>query len=203
MIGLRRGEGGWLRRLAGEIVPLGLALVVGQLAGAFLGLLGGVLVGLATWVLASGVLVAVRRRPRLRRAYRLLLLLHVLFWSARGAVVSSELQGPAEPVSTAAVAWERATTFHAGVGQAAFELPARVTLAGWGQRPRRRRIPAFGGLGVLGRLSLASMGPPAEGEPARSPLFVQPTAEGETLGARASCSPRTSGGRRSRSCDST
>ena len=185
MIGLRRGEGGWLRRLAGEIVPLGVALVTGSLAGGFLGLVGGFAVGLVTWVLVSGLLVAVRRRPRLRRVYRILLVLHVLFWSARGVVVSSDFEAPAAPVVGTAVSWEQATTFQAGVGEAAFALPARATLAGWGQRPRRRRIPAFGGLGVVGRLSLRWMGAPEAGGPPRSPLFVAPSEEGEALGARA------------------
>ena len=185
MIGLRRGEGGWLRRLAGEIVPLGVGLVAGQLAGAFLGLWLGIATGLMAWAFVSGLLVAVRRRPRLRRAYRILLLLHVAFWSARGVVETSDFAGPDAPVPGHVVAWEGATTFRAGVGEATFELPARATLAGWGQRPRRRRLPAFGGLGLLGRLSLWSMGPPATGAPPRSPLFVRPSEEGEALGARA------------------
>jgi hypothetical protein len=185
VIGLRRGKGGWLRRLAGEIVPLGVGLVAGQLAGAFLGLWLGIAAGLMTWAFVSGLLVAVRRRPRLRRAYRILLLLHVAFWSARGVIETSDLRGPAAPVAGQVVAWEGATTFRAGVGEATFELPARTTLAGWGQRPRRRRVPAFGGLGLFGRLSLWSMGPPATGEAPRSPLFVRPTGEGEALGARA------------------
>ena len=137
MIGLRRGAGGWLHRIVGELVPLGAGLVAGQLAGAFLGLLGGILVGLLAWILASGVLVAIRRRRGLRRAYRALLLLHVLIWSALGAFDSSDFHEPG-PVEAHGVAWTEASTFRAGVGEAAFDLPERTTLAGWGQRPRRR-----------------------------------------------------------------
>lgn len=185
MIGLRKGEGGFLRRLAGEIVPCGVGLVAGMLAGPFFGLVGGIVVFLLAWAAASGVLVAVRRRPRLRRAYRVLLLLHVLFWTARGVIVSSAFTAPGAPQADAVASWTRASTFRAGVGQAAFELPERTTLAGWGQFPRRRRVPAFGGLGVLGRLSLRTMGQPADGGAPRAPMFVRPTGPGEALGARA------------------
>jgi len=185
VIGLWQGEGGLLRRLLGEAVPFALGLVAGQMALPFVGPWGCLAVTLLGWLLASAVLVRVRRRPVLRRLYRGLLLLHVLFWSGRGYLKTHALEPPAAPVVEGVAAWPGAVSFRAGVGEATFRLPERTTLGGWGQRPRRRSVPAFGGLGVPGRLSLEMMGPPAEGEAPRVPLFVRPQGPGDALGARA------------------
>ena len=142
MIGLWAGSGGWVSRLVGEIVPLGVALVAGQMGWPFLGLYGGIAVFLLAWLLTSALLVRVRRRPGLRHAYRVAVLLHVVGWTVRGLIVSSAFVAPGEPAAGPVVDWGRATSFRAGVGTAAFDLPQRTTLAGWGQRPRRLRARA-------------------------------------------------------------
>ena len=171
MVGLWRGEGGLVRRLLGEVVPLLVGVAVGSFSGAFLGLVGGIVCGLGAAILVSWLLVRVRRHPRARRVYRVLLALHVAFWSALG-LWGSVPEAPPRPATDAQgviarVAWPEALSFRAGVAEVPFTLPAETTLAGWGGPPRRRRWPAFAGFGRLGRWSLAATGAPAQGGPGR------------------------------------
>lgn len=186
MIVLLRGPGGALHRLIAELVPLGVGIAVAGCALALLGVAAAAGLGLAAWVGVSALLRAVRRRPVLRRLYRLAVFAHVAFWTVMGlrATVPGEA-GP--PALTGSHAWQRPTTFRAGYADFPFDLPPHATLAGWGTRPRRAAFPPFAGLGVLGRLGLDYMGARHGDGPARRPLFhlPDPTVTAERLGARA------------------
>ncbi len=184
MIGLLSGPGSPARRLAGEIVPAGIGVAAGATAATFLGLVGGLLVGLSAWLAASFVLARVRRYPTARRVYRALVLLHVLFWTARGVVLARP-EATASPRTAGRLAWPAPESFRAGVATRPFALPPGTTLAGWGAGPRRRTVPAFFGLGVLGRLSHRLAGAPAPGAPPRAHYLAGPTAPGDVLSARA------------------
>ncbi len=184
MVGLFQKDRGVLARLIGEIVPLGAALALGSLLAPVVGPLGGAPLLLLAWALLSAVLVRVRRHPWLRRIYRGAVVAHIVFWAIlgwRGAA----LDGPREPVLVGVLTTDAARPLRAGYGEAAFELPADTTLAGWGMRPRRINLPAFGGFGALGQRSLAWMGRPTDEAAHRRPLFRRPDAEGDALGARA------------------
>lgn len=185
MIGLWKGQGGVLRRIAGEVVPFAIGFVAASMAVPFLGLWGGLGAGIAVGFAFSALLVCVRRHTVPRRIYRALLAVHVVFWSVLGVVDSSPGRRPGPVVPAGRVAWGQATTFKAGVGCAFFDLPERTPLGGWGTMVRRRALPAFGGIGTLGRLSLYFMGPPEEGAAPRAPMFRRPARAGDALGARA------------------
>lgn len=186
MISFLRGPGGLGSRLAAEFVPF----VVGGVTAAFpLTMVSpwlAPLTWLLVWCATSVVLRWVRRRPRLRLLYRVALVGHVLFWSALGiAAWHAESAGPGERAGS--TAWPAATMFRAGYGQAEYRLPAHTTLAGWGSRPRRLTAPAFGGFGVLGRLSQTWMAAPGETGSPRWPMFCEPDDDAPNghLGARA------------------
>ncbi len=185
---LLRGQGGIFRRLLGECVPLTLGAAGGWFVGALYGQAAGIGVGVGLWLVASGLLTLVRRRPRLARLYRLALAAHVVFWSVQG-FCGGRLAAPAALPVPAAARWEGAQEFSAGVAEASFDLLDDVgTLSGWGQRPRRVGAPACLGLGPLGRLSLGLMAERGEGRAPRAPrapLFARPVEPGDALGARA------------------
>lgn len=185
VIGLLRTQTRLPRRLAGELVPALVGTVAGELSVAVLSRPLAVTLGVVTWVLASGVLAWVRTRPRLRMAYRVALLAHLLFWSWQG-YATQRLEAPRPPEPAEVAGWEAEQPFLAGVAEASFDARGHGTLAGWGQRPRRAAVPPFLGLGPLGRAAQAWMGAPAgpEGRP-RAPLFAAPAEPGEALGARA------------------
>ncbi|MFM8979949.1 MAG: neutral/alkaline non-lysosomal ceramidase N-terminal domain-containing protein, partial [Planctomycetia bacterium] len=185
VIGLFRSQPSLPRRLAGELVPALAGALAGELSVALLARPLAVALGVLVWVLASGVLAWVRTRPRLRTAYRLALLAHLLFWSWQG-YATQRLAAPQPPGPAEVAGWDAAQPFLAGVAEASFDARGHGTLAGWGQRPRRLRVPPFLGLGPLGRAAQAWMGAPhgAEGLP-RAPLFAAPAEPGEALGARA------------------
>ncbi len=171
MFALIHGPGGLAARSGAEAVPVVLGGVLGWLAGAQAGLLCGLAAGLLAWLSASALLVRVRARPRLRRLYRLALALHVVFWSARGVLDSP----PRAPGPVGAPAVSRAgdpAPLRAGAAEVAVAVPTRVSLAGWGGSPRRRAVPAFGGLGPLGRLSLAGQASRGADGRARVPLLA-------------------------------
>ncbi|MHC5012764.1 MAG: neutral/alkaline non-lysosomal ceramidase N-terminal domain-containing protein, partial [Planctomycetota bacterium] len=184
MIAIVRGPGGIFRRLAAEVVPLAVGLSAGWMAAPHVGPWAGIGVGAVVWIVVSGVLVAVRKQPLLRRCYRLALLAHVVFWSFLGAN-EAHLDPPGPPDVVERVSSSGATTFRAGVGTAPFDLPAGTPLGGFGARPRRVNLPAFGGLGTLGRLSLRTMEAPGPDAAPRRPMFRGPEPAGESLGARA------------------
>ncbi len=184
---------GLARRVAGEIVPLGCAVVVGGLyvplgfiLPAWFGILAAVLTCGLAWLGTSYLLRLVRRRPRLRRVYRIALLAHVLFWSVQGVLATrNEPAGPL--VDAGASAWKRASAFRAGAAEALFDLPPGTTLAGWGSRPRRLTFPPNGGLGPLGRWGQRLMAARQDDGRAAAPLFREPdaTVASQRLGARA------------------
>lgn len=184
MFALLRGQGGIFRRLLGELVPLTVGAAGGWLVGALHGALAGAGVGLGLWLVCSGLLTFVRRRPRLRRLYRLGLVAHVLFWSVQG-FLGSGLAPPGPLPAPVSSRWEGAQAFRAGVAEASFELTESGTLSGWGQRPRRVGAPACLGLGPLGRLSLQLMAAPGRDGVPTAPLFARPVEPGDALGARA------------------
>ena len=170
MISLVRGPGGLLKRLADDFVPLGIAIAVGGIGITVLDPLHAALLGALAWPFASLLLRAVRRRPWLRRLYRLALLAHVLFWSAQGFLLDRVAPSEAPQVA-ASHAWAAPAPLRAGYGEADFALPDWATLAGWGAPPRRLRLPAFGGLGPVGRAAQAWMAEPdGDGRP-RVPMF--------------------------------
>ncbi len=193
MITLFRGPGGPFRRTLAEIVPLGCACVAGGLfltlawtLPTWIAVPSGLLTGALTWAGCSYAIRAFRRRPQLRRIYRLAVLGHVLFWSALGLLASTnEGAGPLEDGGTSG--WSAPAPFLAGAAQADFALPAHATLAGWGQRPRRLTFPPNAGLGVLGRFGQAQMAMPQEAGGAAGPLFRRPDPDvaSQVLGARA------------------
>ena len=185
MISLVRGPGGLFKRLADEMVPGAVAIAAGADLLPFLSPLYAALAGAATWPLASAVIRAIRRRKWLRRGYRLAVFALVVFWSVHG--VQATHLAPAGPVGAVETArWSRDADLLAGYGTAPFALPEHTTLAGWGSRPRRIRLPAFGGGGVIGRWSQAWMAEPRGGAP-RIPMFraPDPDAPPGALGARA------------------
>lgn len=170
MISFVRGPGGPGRRLASEFVPFWISAIVVLTAVAFVPPWLLVLLGLSAWVGASALLRGVRRRPRVCRFYRIALALHVAFWSLLGVLHS--YPGSAGPLGEPRVHdWGRAASVRIGAAAARFELPERTTLAGWGQMPRRIRVPPFGGFGVIGRLGLEFMGAAESGGAPRLPLF--------------------------------
>jgi neutral ceramidase len=184
MITVIRGPGGVASRLLAELVPL----CIGGSAAAFLtpftGWIAAVVLGVLVGLLASGVLWAVRRSRLLRLLYRVALFAHVAFWSAQGIRGSwPDRAGP--PSEGPSARAEEAVPYRVGVGTVAFALPPDAPLGGWGSAPRRRAMPAYGGIGALGRLSMVAMGPPREGAPPRVPLFCLPVSPGEPVGARA------------------
>jgi hypothetical protein len=178
-------SGGPLARVAAEVVPLLVGAAVAGVGVAVVGTTPGVLVGVLGWLVTSGALALVRTRPTLRRLYRLALLAHVLFWSARGVIDGTvDAAGPLGPVETAR--WDGPRAFRAGAAEASFWLPEHAPLAGWGRAPRRAAWPAFFGFGALGRPVLAwQAGRPGPDEPARRPLFREAEGVGDSLGARA------------------
>lgn len=188
MISLVRGPGGLVRRLADDFVPLLLALAVGGVAITFLGPLSAALLAGLAWPAASIVLRAVRRRPVLRRVYRVAAWGHVIFWSVLG-FRAGEVVPASAPEVVSRSAWTQPAPARSGYGEAAFALPDWAPLAGWGARPRRVRMPAFGGIGPLGRHAQAFMAAPdADGRP-RLPLFRPADADGpegplQQVGAR-------------------
>jgi hypothetical protein len=185
VIGLVRGPGGALRRLAGEAVPLAAGLCVGALALAVVPPFVAAAVAVLAWIGVSFVLRRVRERPVLRALYRTALVAHVVFWTVQGFEARA-LEPPGAPAVTGRTEWGAAEAFRAGYGEAGFVLPAHTTLGGWGSRPRRIRMPPFAGLGVLGRRGRAWMGAVEGGAP-RLPLFRRPAPDvpAELLGARA------------------
>lgn len=185
MIGLLRPEPRLSRRLLGEVVPALAGALAGELSVALLPRVLAAALGVVVWVLASGVLAWVRTRPRLRRAYRVALLAHLLFWSWQGhATHRLEAPRPGGPAEVAG--WDAEQAFLAGVAEASFDPRGHGTLAGWGQRPRRVAVPPFLGLGPVGRAAQAWMGSPTQpGGLPRKPLFAAPAEPGEALGARA------------------
>ncbi|MDJ0522394.1 MAG: neutral/alkaline non-lysosomal ceramidase N-terminal domain-containing protein [Planctomycetota bacterium] len=193
MISLFRGPGGVGRRCAAEIVPLGCGFVAVTLYAPLgwtlprgFALAAGGLTGFLTWIAVSVLLRAVRRRPVLRRVYRVALLLHVLFWSTQGVLATAnDGAGPVEQAG--ASAWREPVPFLAGVGDVPFDLPARTTLAGWGAKPRRITMPPLGSVGALGRLGRRWMASPLDDGAPTVPLFRRPdpAVPAEVLGARA------------------
>ncbi|MDA1194877.1 MAG: neutral/alkaline non-lysosomal ceramidase N-terminal domain-containing protein, partial [Planctomycetota bacterium] len=183
MISYLRGPGGPLRRLAAEWVPFSIAVVVGGVWMPLTSPLNAALVATAAWPLASAALRWVRRRPGLRRLYRLALLGHVVFWSFQGVAATTRTPA-AVPEVGAASAWAASGGFTAGQASRPFVLPAWAPIAGWGSPPRRIRLPVFGGLGFLGRHGQALMAEPREGGQPWLPLFRAGEA-GQALGARA------------------
>ncbi len=171
-----------LGRLLDACVALGLGLTAGVLLGARFGPVAAILGGLALLLVALRVLRRLGSRSRL--AYRLLLLAWLAFAGVQG-IERAAFRPPGPPRAAGDGAAASPRPFAAGLGSAAFELPARATMAGWGTRPRRRALPAWAGLGGVGRLSLAWMGPPAPGEAPRVPIFRRPEAKGPPIGARA------------------
>ncbi|MDJ0975745.1 MAG: neutral/alkaline non-lysosomal ceramidase N-terminal domain-containing protein [Planctomycetota bacterium] len=170
MISYFRGPGGFGRRAAAEFVPFWASVMVGLTAIAFVPPVVLVVVWLATWFAASALLRWVRTKDRLRRIYRIALGLHIAFWSLLG-ILHSYPQEPGALGTPTVHDWGRATTVRIGAASATFQLPERATLAGWGQAPRRIRIPPWGGFGVIGRLGLDYMGGlDADGAP-RLPVF--------------------------------
>ena len=187
MIAFLRGPGGFFTRFASEAVPAGIAVAVGASLLPLVSPLTAGLGGALAWPLASGVLRGVRRRTALRRLYRLALLAHVAFWSYQGIAASHLVPARTAIEVAGSAAWQGPGELHAGYGARAFTLPARTSLAGWGSRPRRVRLPAFGGAGVIGRASQRWMAAPgADGVP-RIPMFraSDEDARGDVLGARA------------------
>jgi len=182
-----------LHRAAGEIVPLGCAVVAGGLylplgftLPTWFAILAAILTCGLTWIGASYLLRVVRRRPTLRRVYRLALLAHVLFWSTQGVLATrNEPAGPLE--GAGASAWKQASAFRAGAAEALFDLPPGTTLAGWGSRPRRLTLPPNGGLGPLGRWGQRMMAVRQDDGRAAAPLFREPdpAVASQALGARA------------------
>ncbi len=188
MISLVRGPGGLMKRLADDFVPLGIAIVVGLVGITVLDPLHAALLAGLAWPFASTLLRWVRRRPWLRRIYRVALLAHVIFWSTQG-ILADRVAPAGEPAVTATHAWARPAPLRVGYGAAAFALPDWAPLAGWGARPRRQRLPAFGGLGPLGRAAQAWMATPEDGGRPRVPMFhaAEPNAAAgplQELGAR-------------------
>ena len=184
MISFFRGPGGLMRRLAAEFVPMW----VGLLCAAFLlPLVGPAIAALAwpaIWFVMSVMLRGVREHVWLRRAYRVALLAHVVFWGAMGIRAQSfDVAGHAG--ASTHHAWPAASAFRVGFAAEPYALPAQTTLAGWGKRPRRENLPAFGGIGLLGELSHALMGSGSDiGQPTH-PLFARPDRPGEAIGVRA------------------
>ncbi len=165
-------------------MPLLFGLVAGMWVWPFTGWPFALLGLVAGWAGLSQLLRRLRRHGRRRRAWRIALAAWVIVWSAIG-LRAGRLEQPG-PVSSAETAdWGRPVRFEAGVAEALFALPARATLAGWGQFPRRVTAPAFAGLGVPGRLSLRLMGPAEPGAPPRVPMFRTPERAGQPMGARA------------------
>jgi len=186
MISFVRGPGRLRQRLVAEFVPFCLGLTAAFVVQAFASLLLGGLAGLVVWTLASFVLRGVRRRPTLLFLYRLALVAHVVFWSAQGIEQTAREEG-GQATASFASAWSGRGRFLAGYGDAAFALPPQTTLAGWGSRPRRIALPAFGGFGRVGcwcQACMAARG--ADGE-ARAPMFRRPDPDvpADVLGARA------------------
>jgi hypothetical protein len=184
VIGVFLGPGGPLARLAGETVPLVVGGLGGWVVGAAFGLGPGLAVGAVLWFGVSGALVVVRRRPRLRRLYRIGLLLHVCFWSWQG-LAANRVFPPGQPAVASVAGWGGARPFLAGKAEMTFDTLGAGTLAGWGQRPRRVAVPALLGAGPLGRLSLDLMASRDEKGHARAPLFAASEDTVEGLGARA------------------
>ncbi len=173
-----------LARLAGEVVPLLCGGVAGVWVWPFTGWPLALLGFLAGWAGLSQLLRRLRRDPHRRRVWRIALAAWVVAWSVAG-LREGRLEPPG-PVSAPETAdWGRPVSFRAGAAEVLFTLPARATLAGWGQFPRRLTYPAFAGLGVPGRWSLRLMGPGEPGAPPRVPMFSAPARRGQALGARA------------------
>ncbi len=170
MISYLRGPGGFRRRAFAEAVPFWLASLVAGTVMAVLSPVLTIVAWLAAWVGFSLFLRWVRTKDRLRRIYRIALGLHVAFWSLLG-ILHSYPSAAGELRAPTVHDWGRATRFKVGVGTSVFDLPARTTLAGWGQAPRRIRVPPFGGFGVIGRMGQAWMGAVTDGEGPRLPLF--------------------------------
>jgi hypothetical protein len=184
MLSLALGPGGPFRRAAADAVPLLLGGLAFEMTRPIGGIAVAVAAGLVACVALSAALRIARRRTGLRRAWRLALLAYVVFGSWQGLRQSS--LEPAGPSSIASrEAWGAAVAFRAGAADAAFDLPATTPLGGWGQRPRRVNLPAFGGLGVPGRASRALMASRDEGGDAFRPLFARPEWAGDAIGARA------------------
>ncbi len=184
MISLVYGPGGPLRRLGNELVPLGATGIVGLTVLPFVSPIFAGVFAFGVWLALSGLLIVVRARPLMRRVYRLAVLLHIGFWGAVG--VSESALEPAGPVSEPRVHdWGRGTTVRAGVGAMPFELPAGTPLAGWGTRPRRVNLPAFAGMGPLGRMTQFVMGRRDENGLARWPIFQSSRRPNRLLGAHA------------------
>ena len=170
----------WIRRaprlLAEQVVPALLGLAAGMMTLTLVPLngfgLGACLaIGLLVGFSAAWALQLVRHHPRWRLWYRLAVLGHVLFWSYLG-ITGSSLRPPGVPqIRPGTHDGSILADLRAGLGEAGFVVPHRCTIGGWGMRPRRFRVPAFAGLGVLGRFSqdLMARGA-ANGEP-RYPLF--------------------------------
>lgn len=193
MLTLLLGPGGPLRRLTAEVVPAGVGLLVGWTAGALAGVPVGWAVGVGVGLGLSALLRWARRRPLLRRVYRLALVAHALVWGFLGWTGSApEAAGPVG--AAAVVRWERPQRFEAGAGEAPFHLPPHVPLGGWGQRPRRVTLPPCAGCGAVGRLVVDVMRRRADDGTTLAPLFREPEAGGPTLGARALVLRPTEGG---------
>ncbi len=184
-----------LSALLGQVVPASLGLVAGSLALTFVplnnhGIGACIATFLLVWFSAAWGLARVRENKQWRRLYRLAVFGHVLFWSYVG-IAGSSLRAPGVPqVRPGTHDGADMGQIRAGVGEAAFVIPRDVTLGGWGMRPRRYRVPAFGGIGILGRLSQDFMaGTGGDGMP-RKPLFFSAAKEDapqtlERVGARA------------------
>ncbi len=173
MISFVRGPGGVVSRLLAEFVPLLAGLVCGAFVLPLTALPWAIITLVVVWIAVSALLRVVRRRPALRRVYRLAVLAHVLFWSALG-ITATNRAGPGETAETNVSGWRMSTGFRAGYATQIIIPPARSTLAGWGTRPRRVTYPPFAGFGVLGRLGRAWMGAIDEPRGARRPLFERP-----------------------------
>ena len=184
LISFFRGPGGFWRRFLAEGVPFITGMALGNVSAAFVGLVPGIAVGVVAWIALSALIRAVRRRPKLCLAYRLAILAHVAFWTWQG-IAATRHDAPQPAVQAGRSVWAGQTTVRAGFATRVYELPAHASLAGWGQRPRRICFPAFGGFGVLGRLTHDLMRmPTADGAP-RRPMLRTPEEDAGDLGARA------------------
>ena len=156
--------------LTGTLIAVGVGLVVGAIGWAHLpepglGIVAGVIAGFAT----SAVVMKLWSWRVGRALVVLATLGHVAYWSWLGF---QEMGARAPSASLAEPVFAVADpAFHVGHARVSFNLPVNAPLAGWGSGPRRQALPAFGGLGPLGRKSLAFMAEPTTGGAARTPLL--------------------------------
>jgi hypothetical protein len=182
VIVLLRGPGGPFRRLAADFVPFLVAAHAFVLLWPFWGAVPAAFVALLAFAGLSAGLRVVRRRPAPRFLWRLALLGWALY--ACGLGLADSRREPPRPSEPAGVrAWAAAGPFRAGVASAAFDLPGGTPLGGWGQAPRRVRVPPWFGVGPVGRLGMALCRGGDTGP--RAPLFRAGEPAAEPLGARA------------------